>query len=77
MARAADEIIAEIAQLRSWNREIYEAMREITPASIFEDNTLDLVRRAYLMNPDKAKSLHRRIAANDYKIWELTEELCA
>jgi hypothetical protein len=75
MARPTEEIIAEIREVRTWNRLIYEQMQEIEPESVGDD-TLDLVRRAYLMNPEVAKQYHRRIAAHDAKILELTKELC-
>ncbi len=69
--------MAELLTIRSWNKALYEEMEEIEPAPVFEDRTMEIVRRAYLKNPDKAASLHLRILANDVKNMELTRELIA
>ncbi len=77
MARTAQEIEADIITVRAWNRAIYQAVEEIEPESMYEDRTMEIIRRGYLKNPDKTASLHSRILANDRKIAEYTEELIA
>ncbi len=77
MARTAHEIEADILQVRAWNRALYQAIEEIEPEPMYEDRTVEIVRRGYLKNPDKTASLHARILANDEKNNEFTRELIA
>ncbi len=75
MARTTEEIMADLIEVRSWNKAIYEEMENIEPVKWSEDRTMEIVRRAYLKNPDRASQLHLRILANDVKNLEFTREL--
>ncbi len=77
MARTAHEIEADILEVRDWNRAIYQAIEEIEPEPMYQDRTMEIIRRGYLKNPEKTASLHARILANDRKNNEYTEELIA
>lgn len=40
------------------------------------DKTMELLKRMYALDPQKAKEWHRQILANDIQILELTKKLC-
>jgi hypothetical protein len=66
-------LLDEIAELRAFNRGMYATLEYLYNGS---DKTMDLLRSAYAVDPEKAKILHRHILENDLKVLEVTKKLC-
>jgi hypothetical protein len=67
------KLLDEIAELRALNKGMYASLEYLYNGA---DKTMDLLRRAYAADPEKAKIWHRHVMENDLKVLEATKKLC-
>jgi hypothetical protein len=67
------KLLDEIAELRALNRGMYTTLEYLYSGA---DKTMDLLRRVYAVDPEKAKAWHRLVLENDLKVLEATKKLC-
>ncbi len=72
MERTDDEIIADIARLRSKIKSFYKSMEELVGG---RDATLEIVALAYHVNRERARQLHRMILETEVELMDFSREL--